>query len=93
MPASGDVMFDRDFDRRLREEAARAFEENAYIVVRRAKRFLGRKGRFELVEAVNCTPDPHSINELVDEQIFANSEVFGGDPAVRKIRFHLKWQK
>lgn len=89
MQGDTNIKFNPNLGEQIRKELEKRVRE-MYMVVRRTKSTFGRKTRFELLDTFNCDPDPAKINELVDEQTFEKSEVFGGDPDVRKIRFRLK---
>ncbi len=92
MPDDANIKFNPNLEKEITKDLEKHVGE-MYIIVKRTKSILGKTSGFELLDAFNCSPDPSKINELVDEETFEGSEVFGGDPDVRKIRFRVNLDK
>lgn len=92
---SKDVEFklNPNFEKEMKKEIQKNFEQKCYIIAKRVRPLPSKKSRFEIVDAVNIDLKPGEIIEDMDDERFEKLEVFGGDPNVRKIRFRLKFEE
>ncbi len=92
---SKDVEFklNPNFEKKMKKQIAKNFEKKVYIIVKRLKSSSKTEGQFEVVDGLKTNLKTGDIVEGIDAKVFENSEIIGGDPDVRKIRFRLRWEK
>ena len=93
MPDDFEIRMNPNLEREIKEEAQKHVRENCYIVVKRSRTLLGRRTRYEIVDTCNVDLQPGQTMEDLQDETFEASEIFGGDPDVRKIRIVLDFKQ